>query len=122
MLDGQYGTTVLCLTAMDADRLDRRGSSAAVARRLQRAGNESRRRATLPWLAVAIPPSAISTMVRDCWAALRSRADGWPAGLGWRCHPAHTCPAGVAGRTVHVAMPSNNALKLTAPAIRSAAA
>ena len=29
-------------------------------------GNESRRRATLPWLVEAIVPSAMSRVVRDC--------------------------------------------------------
>jgi hypothetical protein len=122
VLDGQYETAVLCLTANGADGRDRRGSSVAVARRLQRAQDESRRRATLPWLGGGDLPPATSTMVRDCRAAVLSPSDAWPSGLGWRTHSAHTCFVGVAERKVPVAMPSNNALKLTAPANRSAAA
>jgi len=61
-------------------------------------------------------------MVRDCPAAVLSPSDAWSSGLGWRSHSAQTCFAGVAERKVPVAMPSNNALKLTAPANRSAAA
>jgi hypothetical protein len=61
-------------------------------------------------------------MVRDCTAAVLSPSDAWPPELGWRSHSVHTCFTGMAERKVHVAMPSNNALKLTAPANRSAAA
>ena len=118
MLDGQYETAVLCSPAGVTDMaLPLPWHVACSAPR-----NESRRRATLPWLVEAILRSAMSRAVRDCPPAVLSPSDAWPSGLGWRSHSAHTCFAGVAERKVHVAMPSHNALKLTAPANWSAAA
>jgi hypothetical protein len=76
----------------------------------------------LAGLVVAIYPCRLVMIVCDCLAAVLSVRYAWPSGLGWRSHSAHTCFDGLAERTVAVAMPSNNALKLTAPAIRSAAA
>ena len=71
-------------------------------------------------LAAAIPPSTMSTVEREgrTHGALRRGR----AGLGWRSYQAHTCSAGVAERRVAVAVLSNKALKLTAPANWSAAA